>query len=374
LFFEELKLGGIFYMSQGKNCQSIFPDNLYDFCVTAMLKIGMNEEDAKTTANVLVTTDTWGVYTHGTKQLLNYIKKIKAGGIDPKAVPEIEAEGPGWAIINGHAAMGMVSSCYGMKTAIRKAKNTGIGFAGVKNSTHFGAAGFYANMAAKEDMIGIVMSNVDPCMTVSGAKGPVIGNNPFAYAAPAGNEFPVFMDIALSAVAGQKIYAAHALQKQIPDNWLVDENGLSTNDPSLFPSKSSLVPMAGHKGYGLALMIEILAAVLSGAAITNEVNSWIFNLPAFTNEGHAFISIDVGAIIPIQEFKNRMDQMIVRIKNSPKAKGVEQIYLPGEIEWEKRNNVMKDGMPLPDEVIVNLQNLADELNLDINCLFNNKNN
>jgi LDH2 family malate/lactate/ureidoglycolate dehydrogenase len=132
--------------------------------------------------------------------------------------------------------------------------------------------------------------------------------------------------------------------------------------------------MAGHKGYGLALMIEILAAVLSGAAITNEVNSWIFNLPAFTNEGHAFISIDVGAIIPIQEFKNRMDQMIVRIKNSPKAKGVERIYLPGEIEWEKRNNVMKDGMPLPDEVIVNLQNLADELNLDINCLFNNKNN
>ena len=188
-------------------------DALTEFCVEAMIRSGMDETDARVTAEVLVTTDTWGVYTHGTKQLRPLLKNVRHGRLDVNAEPEIVANGPGWALYDGHYAMPMVTSTLAMQTAMDKAEACGIGYAGVRHSSHFGAAGYYATMAVKQDMVGISMCNVDPCMTVPGGRGKILGTNPIAFAVPTGKEWPVFLDIATSIVAASKIFAARSLGK-----------------------------------------------------------------------------------------------------------------------------------------------------------------
>jgi ureidoglycolate dehydrogenase (NAD+) len=347
----------------------VFPADLESFCVEAILKSGIREKDACVTAKVLVTTDTCGVYTHGTKQLRTLLSNFRDGRLDSRAIPEVVSEGPSWAIVDGHYAMPMVTSCMAMELAIEKARATGVAYTGVTHSSHFGAAGYYANMAAKKDMIGLSMCNVDPGVTVPGAKGKVLGTNPIAYAVPAGKELPILFDIATSAVAASKLYAAQALGKEIPDNWLVDDEGIPTTDPSGYPERGALLPMAGHKGYGFALLVEILSAALTGAGMLHQVSSWVMDPPDPTNEGHAFIAIDVASIMPIQEFKDRMDWLIRDIKGSPKAQGSERIYLPGEMEWERRDEALTKGMQLPKDVIASLAGLAEDVGLELKGLF-----
>lgn len=342
----------------------IAPQDLSAFCIAAMRKSGLNEEDARLTAEVLVTTDTLGTFTHGTRQLRGLLKNVRAGRLSATAHEEIVAQGPAWAIVDAHYAMPPAVSYRSMELAMRKAKACGIGYVGVRHSSHYGAAGFYVNLAAQHDMFGLSMCNVDPCMTVPGSKGKVLGTNPIAFAAPAGEEKPVYLDIATSAVAATKIFAAKALGRQIPDTWLVDEDGMPTTDPSQYPLKGAQLPMAGHKGYGLAVMVEILTAVLTGAAIMSGVSSWVLDVPEPTNEGHAFIAIDIAQMMPLGEFKARMDGMIREIKAAPLAEGAERIYLPGEIELEKREVALVDGIVLPPDVVASLQALAEDLMMD----------
>lgn len=348
----------------------VSPEKLNSFCVEAMLKSGMREIDAQTTARVLVTTDMWGIFTHGTRHLRNYLRKVRAGGIDTQLAPEVVSEGQVWAIIDGHGAIGMVPSCMAMELAIHKAKTYGLAYVGVKNSGHFGAAGYYANMAIPHDMIGVAMSNADVNMTVPGARGSTIGNNPLAYAIPAGREKSIFLDIALSAVAASKIFAAKGLGAAIPDNWIVDEKGLPTTDASHYPLSGSLLPMAGHKGYGLAVLVEVLAAVLTGSAVTTQAKSWLLDLAAFPNIGHAFLAIDIGAFMPIALFKERIDRMIREIHESPLAQGAEHIYLPGEMEWQKYEQQSKNGIDLPTDVMTDVIGIAEDVGLDATGLFN----
>ncbi len=338
---------------------------LQEFCVKAMLQCGMGREDAQLAAEVLVTTDAWGVYSHGTRALRQYLKRMRAGGLKAQARPRIIHEGPAFAVVDADNALAMVSSCYAMEIAIAKAKTAGIGFVTVKNSCHFGAAGYYANMAVKQDMIGIAMSNVDANVVAPGSKKPVIGSNPIAYAVPAGQGKPVFLDIAMSTVAAGKIGAAKFAGKPIPATWYVDDEGLPTTDPSIFPEHGALLPMAGHKGYGLAILIEVLSAVLSGAAVTKHLKSWGLENPANpTGHGHAFLAIDIASMMPLNIFQERMDQMILEIQNAPKAKGADRIYLPGEIEWQRYEVQKQKGLSLPPEVIDSLNGLADDLELE----------
>lgn len=333
--------------------------------MAAMHKSGLYPDDAELTAEVLVTTDTWGTFTHGTRQLRGLLKNVRAGRLDPKARLEVVEEGPAWAMVDGHYVMPPATSCRAMELAIKKAQACGIGYVGVKHSSHFGAAGYYAVMAAQQDMIGLSMCNLDPVMVVPGSRGRTIGNNPVAYAVPAGQEKPVFLDIALSTVAGTKVYAAQVEGKPIPDNWLVDDDGLPTNDPSGFPTRGAQVPMAGHKGYGLAVLVEVLTAVLTGAAITRQVKSWVLDIPEPTNEGHAFIAIDVAAMMPLQVFEDRMEGLIREIREAPKAKGAERIYLPGEMEWERREAALAHGMLFPPYVLESLRGLAQDVEIDL---------
>ena len=342
----------------------VAPQDLAAFCIEAMRISGLNEEDARLTAEVLVTTDTLGTFTHGTRQLRGLLNNIRTGRLSATAHEEIAAEGPAWAIVDAHYAMPPAVSYRLMELAMQKAKACGIGFVGVKHSSHFGAAGFYANLAGQHDMIGLAMCNVDPCMTVPGGRSKIMGTNPIAYAAPAGTERPVFLDIATSAVAATKIFAARALGKQIPKGWLVDDEGLPTTDPGQYPARGAQLPMAGHKGYGLAVLVEILSAVLTGAAIMSGVKSWVLDDPEPTDEGHAFIAMDIGQMMPLDEFKARMDGMIREIHAAPLARGADRIYLPGEIEWEKRDRALTEGIALPADVIASLRGLAEDVGLD----------
>jgi len=337
--------------------------------IAALTKCGMSEADARTTCDVLVTTDTMGVLTHGVKALRGYVRRLRGGGLKAKAVPRIESEGPTWAIIDGQSAVGMVTSVFAMNTAIAKAKQSGMAYVGARNSCHFGPAGYYALMAAKAGMIGMAMANDYPSMVVPGAKKPVLGTNPFAYAAPAGQEDPVFLDIASAAVAGGKVRIYQALNKTVPDTWLVDKDGVPTTDPFMYPQNASLMPFAGHKGYGIAMMIDIFSGLLSGGASRWEIKSWIDDDPSWeTHHAAAFIAIDVGQITPLDVFEKRMDETIRDIRQTPTAKGSKQVYLPGGIEWEKRREAIQNGIPFTDDVIESLQGLVKDLDMNVGWL------
>jgi LDH2 family malate/lactate/ureidoglycolate dehydrogenase len=343
----------------------VFPEKLTRFCVGALIKVGLKPPDAQIVADVLVMTDTWGTFSHGTGALANYVKTIKNGGINASAVPAVMAEGTGWAVVDGHSSMGMLGSSLAMNLAIEKARQNTIAWVGVRDSSHFGAAGYYANMAARSNMIGIAMSNADPNMVVPGARGHVIGNNPIAYAVPAGDEHPLLLDIALSAVAAGKILGMKALGQAIPASWLTDAEGLPTSEVGDWPNSGSMTPMAGHKGYGIALLIEVLAGALSGAGMLSEAKSWILQPAEVSRLGQAFLVINVGGIIPIEHFKLRVDQIIREIRQSAKAKGSDRIYVPGEIEWQKRDDALKNGIPLPEQAFASLADIGKQLGLDM---------
>jgi len=346
----------------------VFPEKLAKFCVAALTKAGLKPKDAQVVADVLVMTDTWGTFSHGTGALANYVNTMKTGGIKPTAVPEVIAEGAGWAVVDGHSSMGMLGSSLAMNVAIEKAHESTISWVGVRDSSHFGAAGYYANMAARQDMVGIAMSNADPNMVVPGARGHIIGNNPIAYAVPAGEEHPLLLDIALSAVAAGKILGMKALGQAIPNSWLTDAEGLPTSEVGDWPNSGSMLPMAGHKGYGIALLIEVLAGALTGAGMLSEVKSWILQSKEVSHLGQAFIVINVGAIMPIELFKQRVDQIIGELREAPRAKGSERVYVPGEIEWGKREDALKNGIPLPDQILTSLDRLGKQLGLDTQLL------
>jgi LDH2 family malate/lactate/ureidoglycolate dehydrogenase len=335
-------------------------EELARFCIAAMAAAGLSEEDARLSAEVLVTTDTWGTFTHGTRQLRGLLKNFRVGRLHADAQMQVEAEGPGWARVDGQDAMPLATAYRSMELCIAKARATGIGYVGVRRSSHYGAAGFYAVMAAQQGMIGLSMCNVDPGVTAPGSRGRVMGTNPIAYAAPRRDGPPVFLDIATSAVAASKLYAAQALNQPIPDTWLVDDDGLPTTDPTGYPRRGALQPMAGHKGYGLAVLVEILTAVLTGAGIMGEVNSWMLDSLEPANQGHAFIAIDVAAMMPPAMFAARMEQMADEIHSAPLAVGAERIYLPGEKEWEHRAAALAHGIPLPPFIIANLRGVAED--------------
>jgi ureidoglycolate dehydrogenase (NAD+) len=346
----------------------VFPAKLTQFCASVLTKAGLTPHDAQIVADVLVMTDTWGTFSHGTGALANYVNTMKAGGINPSAVPEVIAQGTGWAIVDGHSSMGMLGSSMAMNLAIEKARKSTISWVGVRESSHFGAAGYYANLAARQNMVGIAMSNADPNMVVPGARGHIVGNNPLAYAVPTGEEHPLLLDIALSAVAAGKILGMKALGQPIPPSWLTDAEGLPTSEVRDWPISGSMLPMAGHKGYGIALLIEVLAGALTGAGMLSEVKSWILQSTETSHLGQAFMALNVGAIIPIQRFKQRVDQIIRELHQSPKAKGSNRVYVPGEIEWGKREDALKNGIQLPEQVLASLHRVGHELGLDTQLL------
>ncbi len=226
---------------------SVSVAELLSFCQQALQLTGVSEVDARTTAESLVMTDTWGVYTHGTKLLAGYIRRLRGGGWNVAGRPSILRQGPSWAIVDGAHALGQVGCDYAMSLAIQKARQTGIAFVGLKNTAHIGAAGCFAAMAARQGLIGIVTGNDIPSVAAPNARGAVLGSNPLAYSVPAKKHPPILLDMATAAVAGGKVYAAHQRGETIPPTWLIGPDGHPTTDGSLYPQKASLAPMADTK-------------------------------------------------------------------------------------------------------------------------------
>jgi ureidoglycolate dehydrogenase (NAD+) len=336
-------------------------DALEEFCLRVLAGLGVSEGDAQATTAALVTTDSWGVYTHGTKLLRGYARRLRGGGLRTDASPVIADEGPAWALVDGQSVLGQVTATFAMELTIEKARTSGVGFVTVCNSCHFGAAGYYAWLAAKAGMMGMAMANDVPSVAAPGSKGPVLGSNPIAFAFPGGDVEPILLDMSIATVAGGKVFARCKRGEPIPTGWLIDDQGRPTQDGTLYPDRASLAPAAGHKGYGIGLLIEILSAVLSGAAVTKRVGSWLFgDMSAPTNHGAAFLVINVGAIMELPKFHRRIAALVEEIHAEPTADGSPPLMLPGEMEWKNRRRALTEGIPLPEDVLAYLAETAEE--------------
>jgi len=333
---------------------------LKSFVLQVLAQCGVSPEDAETSAEVLVTTDTWGVFTHGTKSLYAYARRLREGGLQPRGKPRVVNGGPAWSLVDGDSSLGMVTGVYAMKLAIAKAAESGIAMVVVRNSCHFGAAGYYASLAASCGQLGLAVSNDVPSVAAPGSLGPVLGSNPFAFGAPSAHEGAMILDMATAEVAGGKVAAAAAEGKAVPSRWLFDQKGQPTSDPQLFVErKAYLAPMSGYKGYGLGLMIEILSAGLSGAAMRDEVGLWMHDPKSIaTDHSHAFIAINPGVFLGDNVFPGRLDRLFSGIRGGPAAAG--PLKIAGEIEEEKRQKALVSGIDLPDEVRRLLRTAAEE--------------
>ena len=236
----------------------------------------------------------------------------------------------------------------------------------VRRSNHFGAASAYTVMAvenADRPMIGVAMSNTDVVMNIPGGRGAAIGNNPFSYAVPARSQPPIVLDIAMSTVAGGKVASYQARGEPLPEGWLTDAEGLPTTDPGVFTVTGALTPFGAHKGYGLALLVESLAGVLAGAGVTTDILSWSKVSDDTCDEGHTFMAIDVGAMMPLDDYYDRIDELIRRMREAPKATGAERTYVPGEMEYDSEAVSRREGVPLTRMAAENLAGLADDTGL-----------
>ena len=333
--------------------------DLRAFTVAAFRAHGLDAANALTAAEALVQADGMGVFTHGTKLLAGYLRKLAGGGYQAAARPKIERQGPSWAVIDGGSALGQIGAAFAIETAMEKARNAGVAYVGLRNTGHIGAAGVPAASAARAGFIAMVTGNDIPSVAAPGSRGAVLGSNPIAYGIPVAGADPILLDMATAAVAGGKIYAALQRNEPIPAGWLVGPDGQFTTDGRLYPDRAALAPMAGHKGYGLALWCEILSAVLPGGLATWQVASWIFDDPSRPS-GHnaAFLVLDVAAIAPPDQFHSRLRALIDEIHAAPTSPGVAHVLLPGEREWQNLRKAQADGVTLPPDVVEKLQEVA----------------
>lgn len=340
----------------------VLESELRAFVLAVLEKCGLSRADAETTADVLVTTDTWGVFTHGTKGLATYTRRLRGGGLKPRGRPRVEAESPAWARVDGDCAIGMVTGVFAMELAMRKAAKAGIAIVTVRHSCHFGAAGYYASLAPARGQIGLAVCNAEPRVGAPGSRAMVLGSNPIGFAAPSASEGPMVLDIATAAVAGGKVAAMAAAGKAVPPDWLVDDNGQPVTDPQRYlAGQAFLAPMSGHKGYGLGLMVEVLAGALSGAGMRAAVGMADWDPPEKeTDYGHTFISIAPSVILGSDQFPHRMDDLLGGIKRLPATAEARSVKIPGQIEAEKRARALREGMTLPPDLVQALRKTAEE--------------
>ena len=339
-------------------------DEIKERAIKIFKKAGLSSEDAQIITNVLLETEMRGVFTHGFMRLERYVNCIKSGGIKTEGEYKVIYDSPSWVSIDGCDNLGIVISYKAMKLAIKKARETGVGIVNVRGSHHFGAAGYYTSMCADNDMVGMAMSNGDILIAATGSAEKTIGNNPFSYAFPAGKYGKIVYDIAMSYTSDRKVVQLDKEGKKVPEGWIIDKDGRPTTDPGEYEKGGTLLPFGGYKGYGMAMMVETLAATLSGAAMTKNVHAWNTNADEGGNVGHFFMALDIEKLGNPAEYKKRVDDMIDEIKNSKKAEGVSRIYYPGEIEMGKLKKCIEEGyVNIADETMESVGKVEKELNI-----------
>lgn len=331
---------------------------LLRFINEVLEKKAVPKRQAKLISETLVAANLRGVDTHGIIRLPIYLKRIDEGSLRSKAHVTVIRETSTIAILDGHQSFGQVTGYRAMTLAIEKAMNRGVGVVGVSNSEHFGTAAFFAMMALKKNMIGISMTNTAPIMSPAGGSEKLIGNNPIAFAIPAGKEFPVVLDISMSVAALGKIILASQKGKKVPSGWGKDKAGNLTEDPTAILQGGSLVPMGDHKGYGLAVIFDILCGVLTGSGFTTDVLSIYKDVDKPNRCGHFMMALKIKEFMPVSHFKKRMENMVKQIRGSVKAEGVERIYLPGEIEYLMERERVKNGVPIEKSLVKTLNSIS----------------
>jgi len=341
-------------------------DDLRDYIIRFFTRLNVTEQHARIAADVLISADLRGVSSHGIIRLHSYYgSRILKGLIDPASPYQIVRETPTTLLVDGGNGLGMVVGYHTMQRVIQKAHENGVALASVRNSNHYGIAGYYAMMALPHDMIGISFTNAQPLVAPTYGRSRILGTNPIAVAAPALHERPYVLDMATSIVPIGKITVYDKAGEKIPEGWGIDQNGQVTTDPKAVLQGGALLPlggtdlMRGYKGYGLALWVDIFSGVLSGAATGPFVGSVGKDQPA--NVGHFFAAIRIDAFRDPQEFKADLDRLIQTLKNAPKAEGQERIYIHGEKEFELEALNRQRGIPLLVEVVKGLREAGEQV-------------
>lgn len=346
-------------LGKGVSKVNVRYESLYKYITNIFEAAGLEKEDAKLVAEVLSKADLRGISSHGISRIPIYIKRLELGLVNKNAQLTVLKETASTAALDGGYGLGQVVASKAMKIAIDKARKTGVGIVTLNKSHHFGIAAHYAEMAAREGMIGMVFSNSTALMAPPGGASKAIGNNPFSFAFPAGDHYPVIFDMACSAVAQGKIIVANINGDKIPDGWALDAEGKPTNEPAK-ALKGFLLPAAGVKGYGLAVVVEALAGVLSGAQLGSDIPSIYGDLENKQNCGHFFAAIKIDCFMELLEFEKRMDYLIDQLKNGKKAPGYDEIFMPGEIELRRQIKALQDGINIDDSNFMLLQEVGDK--------------
>lgn len=332
--------------------------------VRLFVALKVSEAHAAIASDILVASDLRGVDTHGVVTGLRYLEQIEAGLIDPTVTPRLVRESAGSAVVSNAGGLGVVGAHMAMRVAIEKARVTGIGHAGVVDGRHIGMVGYYPMMAAAEDMIGMAVTNANRSVRPARGADPRFGTNPIAFAAPAGEERPFVLDMATSTVASGKVRRAHALGLPIPRGWAVDSEGRPLETPPGARDTSwALTPIGesadgegvNYKGYGLAVMVDILAGVLAGGGSSADLD--------YGSNMSWFMAIDIGQMRSIEAFKADMDRLIRYFAETRPSDPAKPVILPGDPEADAFEYRSKAGIPLHRDTLVTLRSRAQAVGM-----------
>jgi LDH2 family malate/lactate/ureidoglycolate dehydrogenase len=345
-------------------------DALKLFCKQVYQRVGVPENEAEIVAHFLARSDLRGVETHGVMRLPIYIQRLQKGYVRPVCKMTIIKEKGASAFIEAHGSMGHIVSNKAMEIAIQKATEHGIGWVSVKDSGHFGVAGLFSMMALEKDFIGYIVSNSAPMMAPWGGRERIIGNNPVSYAFPADKYLPVVLDFSCSVVSSGKLILCRKKGEKIPLGWAYDKNGLPTEDPyEGYEGGGSLAPIGGYKGYGMVLVHEMLTSLLTGGKWTQHIKSlYEEDKTGIQGTCHSFMAIDPDCFIGREKFKKDMDRYIKSVKESGKAKDVEEILMPGEPEYRTETNRLREGIPLSPNTVKELTLLGESLGVSLSLM------
>nr|WP_294872998.1 Ldh family oxidoreductase [uncultured Pedobacter sp.] len=348
---------------------------LRQFTENVFLKMGCPLTDAQLAADVLLKSDLRGIDSHGVARLSGYVRLWEKQRINANPAIKIVHETATTATVDGDGGLGLVVAPFAMKVAIEKARIYGSGWVAVKNSNHFGIAGYHSLMAVEQEMIGISMTNASPLVAPTYANERLLGTNPMCYAFPAGKYPPVIIDMATAAAANGKLEIAQRANQPIPEGWVQDASGNTSTNPHQLKEGGSLLPLGSdkdhgsHKGYGLSATVDILSAVLSGANYGPWVPPFVAFLepptdPVGEGIGHFLGAMRVDGFRPAQDFKDHLDNWIERFKSAKTVDPDKKVIIPGEPEFAYEQERRINGIPLIDVVVNDLNELAKKLEIE----------
>lgn len=331
------------------------------FAAAIFEKVGLSPEDAATEAHVLVWANLRGIDSHGVLRIPQYVASVERGGMNPHAQIRIERETPAALLIEADHAFGPVVTTLAMRRVMAKATQVGVGWAVIRNTTHQGAMGYYALMAAEAGMAGLAIVCNPPNMAPTGAKAAGVHNSPIAIAVPAKRYGALVLDMATSVAAFGKIQLAIDKGTPIPQGWALDQDGNPTTDPR---QARILLPAGGYKGYGLALMFECLSSLLAGNPLLEPILLHTGTVRPGT-QNSVVAAVNIAAFGEVEDYREHVDRLIEGIKALPKAEGVEEIMVPGEPERRVLAERQAQGIPLPEGTVRNLREVALRLGVPL---------